>query len=1000
MKKQKNHSLLLFLLIAFLLAGSFVFIILIRQDVRFDLQAALFPRKVSRTATTTLELHGSTAIKDTYIYRWSDGNDNYSSKTNLMARRRKDSAVFLQFSPSITSTTTVQSATLSLTASSVEDSQDPATFTLYRILPEFSWNISTLRWIDVDKNYDGTFSGSEIFFDSTPVATVQFSKVSVGQVVIFDIKNLVQSWASGTANNGIVIFNEADDGQVDFYSSEYAETSKQPFVQMTVKTSSKGSQDADGDGVTNGDCNNYDATVYPGALEICEDGKDQDCDGQDQECQISPSSENDRDGDGVLDESDNCPDIANPTQADGNHNGIGDFCDSTDQDVLSSNDWAYVSYEALKKYKDLVYFWKARVAPNSEDFFNAGGGWNDDVELAASLTGYWLLTGDESVANDIFRKMADSIQEQPYVGSKGTPWVQPADHRIEQGFGTVMLDVEHSAEETTLVFPKMTYIDYGEPRNIELMTRTLWNFQDNVPQSGYTEENWAVSVGQNTMLMRSPRYNARNIDFSWVIPEPDKTIEPQDVIENFKTTFPSLSLGWYYGSSHPLWQDSGFMKQHHNTWIAATKLSLPSQGGVAAKPAEIPPSKILLTSKPDSGQWNLGDWQKNQSDPEGYDAGWANGAYVFRHFYQALIGDWMILNGSGSFAQDASNLVEEAFHYRQNAMQVAGNNISLDRQFMQWRAEVANAPDDQLFLDTRKWKDSDTRITAYNIYLDRYKTSRQLSDFTTAMTLAWDAFNHMLSTLNGNFDDWTNGAVTAGVTDDVKFEESDSWTMAALGGSGIYDGAYPTMYMSLNQQENHIVTLVNEKSPSKISFWAYNFGGSAEELGVQMWRLSDGSGRLTIARDSNKDGQADYTLETLDVADTGRGQKVTFTLPHKKMYLVTLDVTSPRTKNLDGVADPAIGRRDFRYENGKVLVDVHNIGIGQAQNVTVKLSSITGVLLGQTTLSLSGFTTMNPVISMVTFDVTGKISSPDELGSVVLEYSGEEITKLNNTLKL
>ena len=35
----------------------------------------------------------------------------------------------------------------------------------------------------------------------------------------------------------------------------------------------------------------------------------------------------DTDGDGVLDEQDNCPAIANPTQADCNNNGSGDVCE-------------------------------------------------------------------------------------------------------------------------------------------------------------------------------------------------------------------------------------------------------------------------------------------------------------------------------------------------------------------------------------------------------------------------------------------------------------------------------------------------------------------------------------------------------------------------------------------------------------------------------------------------------------------------------------------------
>ena len=62
--------------------------------------------------------------------------------------------------------------------------------------------------------------------------------------------------------------------------------------------------DADGDGYyaerdcgTAIDCNDRNADIYPGALEICGDGRDQDCDGKDTACQPVPADVDD-DGDG------------------------------------------------------------------------------------------------------------------------------------------------------------------------------------------------------------------------------------------------------------------------------------------------------------------------------------------------------------------------------------------------------------------------------------------------------------------------------------------------------------------------------------------------------------------------------------------------------------------------------------------------------------------------------------------------------------------------------
>ena len=53
--------------------------------------------------------------------------------------------------------------------------------------------------------------------------------------------------------------------------------------------------DQDGYSTADGDCNDNDATIHPGATDTCGDGIDQDCDGSDTTC---PTTETDNDGDG------------------------------------------------------------------------------------------------------------------------------------------------------------------------------------------------------------------------------------------------------------------------------------------------------------------------------------------------------------------------------------------------------------------------------------------------------------------------------------------------------------------------------------------------------------------------------------------------------------------------------------------------------------------------------------------------------------------------------
>jgi hypothetical protein len=81
--------------------------------------------------------------------------------------------------------------------------------------------------------------------------------------------------------------------------------------------------DEDGDGFADceGDCEDLVAAVHPGAEERC-NGVDDDCDGQ-----VDEGFVGDADGDGVVDACDNCPERENAGQEDADRDGLGDACD-------------------------------------------------------------------------------------------------------------------------------------------------------------------------------------------------------------------------------------------------------------------------------------------------------------------------------------------------------------------------------------------------------------------------------------------------------------------------------------------------------------------------------------------------------------------------------------------------------------------------------------------------------------------------------------------------
>ncbi len=130
-----------------------------------------------------------------------------------------------------------------------------------------------------------SWNETTVTYDNAPSASLTTHTTFAGNVgeVSIDITSIAQGWVNGESMHGLRLYPTDSDG-VDIRSSDYSDSALRPyFVFEVLESSGGGCDDGDGDGyadITCGgtDCVDDNASINPGAAEVCDDLLDNDCD--------------------------------------------------------------------------------------------------------------------------------------------------------------------------------------------------------------------------------------------------------------------------------------------------------------------------------------------------------------------------------------------------------------------------------------------------------------------------------------------------------------------------------------------------------------------------------------------------------------------------------------------------------------------------------------------------------------------------------------------------
>ena len=236
--------------------------------------------------------------QDTHIRLQSVTQTN-GNRPNLLLNNRNSSnenQVFVAFDLSpLPESSSLSKATLRMFVNNVRDEGTMGLHVVYG-----PWTEETFSY--------GFIADGVVTVEPVPFVTHTLTAADQDDFVAVDITEVVREWLSGSLDNhGLALIGSAHDPiDIRLDSKENRATSHPIEIEVVLEaTTGGGAVDGDGDGYTpdEGDCDDDDPDIHPGAADVC-DGIDNNCDGV-----VDPGSPEICDGrdnncDGQVDEGD------------------------------------------------------------------------------------------------------------------------------------------------------------------------------------------------------------------------------------------------------------------------------------------------------------------------------------------------------------------------------------------------------------------------------------------------------------------------------------------------------------------------------------------------------------------------------------------------------------------------------------------------------------------------------------------------------------------------